>query len=188
MTDFGYDPVTHTYTINDREVPSVTQVLVEAGIINTKWYTEWSRHRGSTVHKCLEFSVKGTLDLHTVDDRIAGYLDAYTNFCGDTGFVCEEIEKHLWSRQGQYGGTLDQLGKTPKHSAIVDTKTGPLSDATGLQLTGYWKMVYELTGAYPDRLIGLQLNVDGTYRTRIYKPDSLTWISCVHVAWWKREH
>lgn len=183
-----YEGSTHTYKINDREVPSVTQILVEAGIINTRWYTEWARHRGSTVHKVLEFLVKGTLDLNSVDDRIVGYIDAYNRFCEDTGFICDEVERRVWNMTAQYGGTLDQLGGTDKYRAIVDTKTGPLMDPTGLQLTGYAKAIYDETGAYPERLIGVQLNVDGSYRMRRYVPDFLAWDACVRVAWWKREH
>ena len=92
MTDHTYrfDEADHTYHIDGVEVVSVTQALKECGMIDTKWFTEWARHRGSTVHKCLEFMVKGTLDLNSVDPKIQGYLDAYERFRDDTQFECTE--------------------------------------------------------------------------------------------------
>ncbi len=184
MTDHTYrfDEDSHTYYIDGVEVVSVTQALNEAGMIDSKWWTEWARHRGSTVHKCLEFLVKGTLDLNSVYPKIQGYLDAYERFRDDTQFVCAEVERHVWSPSQQAGGTLDQIGRLRDGTAIVDTKTGALQWQTATQLTGYADLYKEETGTYVDKLIGLQLNLDGTYNTRVYLPELLDWRAALRVA------
>ena len=181
-----YDEADHRYSIDGCEVISVTQALVSAGIIDTKWFTEWARHRGSTVHKCIEFMVKGTLDLNTVDPRIQGYLDAYQKFVDETGFVCDQVERQVWSLMGQFAGTLDQIGNINGKTAIVDTKTGALLRPTGLQLTGYASGYHDETRMFVDRLIGLQLKPDGTYSMKPYLPEFEVWRACLKIAWWKR--
>ncbi len=188
MTDhvYRFDEADHTYHIDGVEVVSVTQALVESSLIDTKWFTEWARHRGSTVHRCLEFLVKGTLDLNSVDPKIQGYLDAYEQFVADTGFECTEVERHVWSPSQRAAGTLDQLGEIRGSTAIVDTKTGVLQWQTATQLTGYSDLYKEETGTFVDKLIGLQLNIDGTYNTRVYLPELLDWRAALRVAHRKR--
>ena len=184
--DCFYEDADHRYSIDGVEVISVTQALVSSGIIDTKWFTEWARHRGSTVHKCIEFMVKGTLDLNTVDPRIQGYLDAYQRFLDDTGFKCKAVERQVWSISGRFAGTLDQLGTFGDKTAIVDTKTGALLRPTGLQLTGYASAIQQETGTFVERLVGLQLKQDGTYNMKAYRPEFEAWKACLKVAWWKR--
>lgn len=183
---YRFDEASHTYYIDGCEVLSVTQVLVEAGIIDTKWFTVQGRHRGSTVHKCIELLVKGTLDLNSVDPKIEGYLDAYRLFVNDTGFECDEVERRVWSPSGGFAGTLDQLGGIKGGTAIVDTKTGALLRPTGVQLTGYASGYQQETGTFVDRLIGLQLKPDGTYSMKVYRPEFEVWKACLKIAWWKR--
>lgn len=182
-----FDGASHLYTIDDEEVISVTQALVETGCVNTKWFTEWARHRGSRVHKALEFMIEGTLDLNSIDPRIQGYLDAYVRYVEDTGFLCSEVERRVWSLPLRCGGTLDQLGDLRGKTVILDTKTGVVGPATGLQLTGYADLYRQETGIMVDTLIGLQLKPDGTYRARPFKPNFKTWRSVIDVAWWIRQ-
>ncbi len=184
--DCQFDEADHRYSIDGQEVISVTQALVETGMIDTKWFTEWAKHRGSTVHKCIEFMVKRTLDLNTIDPKIQGYLDAYQLFVDDTGFECDEVERRVWSPSSRTAGTLDQIGRIKDKTAIVDTKTGVLQWQTGIQLSGYSDLYHQETGVFVDRLIGLQLNLDGTYRIKPYLPEILEWRAALRVAWRKR--
>jgi len=185
--DCYYDDAGHIYMIDGLEVISVTQALVEASIIDTKWYTEWARHRGSRVHKAIELLVKGTLDTDSLDPRIRGYVDAYERFVDETGFVCLEVERKIWSPHSRFAGTLDQWGVfRGGHTALVDTKTGALQPATGLQLSGYEDGRNQETGEHTDRLLGLQLKVDGYYSIKPYKYQKQDWRAALRVAWWKR--
>ena len=182
-----FDEDAHLYTIDGEEVVSVTQALVESSIIDTTWFTEWARNRGSAVHKALEFKIKGTLDLNSIDPRIQGYIDAYDRFLADTDFKCLEVERHVWSPKDRFAGTFDQLGSfRNSHRAIVDTKTGALQWQTGLQLTGYADAHTQETGSIVERLVGLQLKVDGTYNMKTYPLELLDWRAALRVAWRKR--
>jgi hypothetical protein len=182
-----FDPDAHLYEIDGKEVISVTQALVESSIVDTKWFTEWARHRGSTVHRAVELLIKGTLKLNSIDPRIQGYLDGYERFRDDTGFECFEIERSVWAPDMGFAGTLDQLGAfRGATTAIVDVKTGALGWQAGIQLTGYGDGHHQETGNNVDRLIGLKLNVDGTYNMKPYLPELLDWRAALRVAQRKR--
>jgi len=182
-----FDEDAHLYTIDGEEVVSVTQALVESSMIDTKWFTEWARHRGSTVHKVLELKIKGTLDLNSIDPKIQGYIDAYDRFLEETSFSCDQVERSVWCPSQGFAGTLDQIGTFRSgRRAIVDTKTGALQWQTGIQLTGYADGYQQETGEFVDRLVGLQLNVDGTYGTKSYPLELLDWRAALRVAWRKR--
>lgn len=179
---------THTYGIDGEPVPSVTQVLKEAGIINTKFYTAWGRHRGSTVHKAIEFHAQGVLELNSIDPKIRGYLDAYERFLLETKYEPVEIERLVYSVAGRYAGTLDQIGKIGREKIMPDFKTGPPAPANGLQLTGYADAYQEETGEYVSKLMGVHLQIDGRYKIKPYIADFSTWRGALRVAWWKREN
>lgn len=183
-----FDEETHTYTAGDVPVISVTQALGLAGLVDTKFFTDFGRRRGSAVHRAIEFLVDGSLDLNSIDPKISGYLDAYRAFAEDTGFEVLEVERRVWSPTRRFAGTLDQIGNLNGRRAIVDVKTGKLMPVTGLQLTGYADAYQEETKQLVSRLIGLQLNVDGTYRMKQYIVDFSTWRAVLQVAWWKREN
>jgi hypothetical protein len=182
-----FEPRTHTYGIDGVPVISVTQVLVEAGIIDTKWFTTFARHRGSMVHRAIQFRAEGVLDLNSIDPKIQGYLDAEQRFIDDLGFVCEESERIVYSASRGFAGSLDQLGHTPGYRCIVDYKTGPPGRPTGIQLTGYADALKEETGEYVDRLLAVQLMVDGRYKLFPYRANFKVWRGALEVAKWKRE-
>jgi hypothetical protein len=185
--DCHFDADAHTYQIDGVEVVSVTQALVESSMVDTKWFTEWARHRGSTVHRAVELLIKGTLKLNSIDPRIQGYLDAYERFRDDTGFECFETERRVWAPTKGFAGTLDQLGAfRGATTAIVDVKTGALGWQVGIQLSGYSDGYHLETGNNVDRLVGLRLKVDGTYTMKRYVPEHLDWRAALRVAQRKR--
>ena len=182
-----FDEDAHLYTIDGAEVISVTQALVESSLIDTTWFTEWARHRGSTVHKALEYKVQGILDEESIDPKIQGYLDAYHRFVDEAGFECLEVERSVWSPTHRFAGTLDQFGTLKgDYTAIVDTKTGALQWQTATQLTGYDDARSQNGDEHADRLVGLQLNADGTYGTKAYPLELLDWRAALRIAWRKR--
>jgi hypothetical protein len=121
-----FDEEKHEYRLDGRVIPSVTQVLKAAGMIDDQWFDEWSRERGKAVHKATELDDRGELDESTIDPRIAGYLDAWRRFIFETGWKSNEIEKLVFSRFAWFAGTLDRIGRFPtdRGLSIVDIKTG----------------------------------------------------------------
>lgn len=184
-----FDERDHTYTLNGVRVMSVTQVLQQAGLVDTRFFTEYGRHRGSTVHRAIQLLAEGDLDPESIDPKIGGYLDAYERFRAETGFEMKEAERVVCSVSGQFAGTLDQIGKFPGNTmSIIDFKTGTLAPATGLQLTGYASAYQEETSHFVDRLVGVQLMINGRYKLKPYIADFSTWKAALQIAWWKREN
>ena len=50
-----FDEAAHVYTVAGVERPSVTQILKDAGLIDTTWYTDEARQRGRAVHLAAQF-------------------------------------------------------------------------------------------------------------------------------------
>ncbi|MDY7039063.1 MAG: hypothetical protein SV375_23285, partial [Thermodesulfobacteriota bacterium] len=80
-----FDPKSHIYKFNEHPVPSVTTVLKDMGFINTQYFTEEGRERGTLIHRIIEWYCKKTLDLDTVDPVLNPYLEAWIQFAKDTG-------------------------------------------------------------------------------------------------------
>ena len=190
MTDIPVEleEESHTYTVDGVQVISVTQAMKAAGLVNTEFCTEYGRRRGTAVHKAIHFLVEGSLDLNSIDPKIQGYLDAYQLFQAETEFEPLMVERRVWSPTRRYAGTLDQFGNLNHRRALIDVKTGKLEPATGIQLTGYADAYQEETRELVAKLIGLQLNIDGTYKMKQYIVDFPTWRAALQVAWWKREN
>jgi len=70
-----FDVETHTYTDDFGVVPSVTQVLTRAGMIDTQWFTPEAAERGTNVAKMTEFFDDGELDTETLPEYLVPFLD-----------------------------------------------------------------------------------------------------------------
>jgi hypothetical protein len=181
-----FDEEQHEYRLDDVVIPSVTQVLKSAGIVDDRWFTEWARDRGSAAHKMLQFYDEGDLDMSSVDPRLRPYLDGYLNFLNETRFKPNHIELPVVSLLYGYAGTLDRQGvMNGGNLAIIDIKTGKPSRATQLQLTAYQEAFFELYGVWCPDLYGVHLDEDGGYRVSRYANDKDTWRAALAVAKWK---
>ena len=67
----------HTYKLNARPVPSVTQIIKET--VGTCWQTsEWYLMRGKAIHACAAFIAEGKE--FKFDERLSGYVAAIKKF------------------------------------------------------------------------------------------------------------
>lgn len=141
MGDLTFTAETHEYQLDGKKVPSVTQVLSEMGFIDTRWFTEESRERGTLVHKLCELHDLGVLDEESVDPRLAGYLAAWKSFGVKTEFVWTSVEKPLAHPLFRYAGTPDRIGISGKGiKTLIDIKSGPPSLWHCFQIGGYLAM------------------------------------------------
>jgi hypothetical protein len=85
MPELLFDPDSHTYTLNGEKVPSITQIIADMGLIDTTWFTDHSRERGTFVHRIIEWHLLKELDEDTVDESLVGYLNAWKRFELDSG-------------------------------------------------------------------------------------------------------
>ena len=182
-----FDEASHTYYMDDVPVPSVTQALVESGIINTEFFNDWGRWRGSTVHKITQLYDENDLVEDSVDPDLVGYLDAWKKFKREFAFDIRGIEVELYHSTAKYGGCLDRVGIVAQGGGgILDIKTGPLTRAVGLQLTGYADAYESHTGIAVNHLYGVQIKEDGTYKMKTYGLEFVAWRAALTVCHWRR--
>lgn len=164
----AFDPVAHRYRVGDRDLISVTQVLAEAGLIDTRWFTEEAAARGTYVHAAIQLHHEGDLDADTLDPVLQPYFAAYLQFLEDTGFELDACEERLFDEALGYAGTLDLRGRIRRRSLrfpgidIIDVKTGSVPTSVGYQTAGYTRMLPRELGALRWRW-ALNLRPDATY-------------------------
>jgi len=87
-----FEPLTHTYRLNGTILPSVTQILQRAGLIDFSSVPgailQAAKDRGSAVHQALHYYNEGDLDAAFTTDfpQYAGYLSAWVRFLDESGF------------------------------------------------------------------------------------------------------
>jgi hypothetical protein len=163
-----FDALTHTYTLDGRELPSVTTILKGTGMIDYSMIPQAvlqeAGRRGTAVHVALQYMDDGELDESSVAPEYAGYIKAAKRFYAETGFTVAHNEYRDYHRGLLYAGTLDRTGVFPDDSlAVVDWKTGLVMPAHALQLVGYANF-FRNPRRY--RRIAVKLNADGTYRAQ----------------------
>jgi hypothetical protein len=114
--DVEFDEATHTYSYNGFVLPSVTQILQAEGFVNTAFYDEWSRNKGSMVHLAVKYYLSGELDEETLDPEIVPYLTAFKKFMRDSRFQFDEVEQAGRNTTWNYAGTYDLRGHFPVNS------------------------------------------------------------------------
>jgi hypothetical protein len=119
LNDFNvtFEPEGHVYTWNGIHPDSITQILKAEGFINTDWYDEWSRDKGSMVHLACHYDIAGELDEDSLDDEIRPYLAAFRKFMADSGLKVERSEVPGVNTTHLYCGTPDIVGCFPKPTA-----------------------------------------------------------------------
>lgn len=193
-----FDEVAHRYTLDGRELISVTTALREAGMVDTRFYNEEARLRGQYVHKCIALFAEGDLDERSVDPIVLPYFEGFRAFLADTKVTLEHVEKQVCDPALGYAGTLDAIGiwpASPGHTTrrtLFDWKSGFFPPMAGPQTAGYLRCARDW---YPagTRIAraGLHLRGDGTYRlmdfTNIVQ-DEHDFIAALRVAQFQRRH
>jgi hypothetical protein len=180
-----FDEEAHAYTTPDGiPLVSVTQALVSASIIDTRWFDEQSAWKGSVVHKCCELWDLGILKESSVDPDALGYLDSWREWCHRTSFKPKRIEQPTYHSQYLYAGTPD----ADNDEWDVDRKTGACADWHSLQLALYSNFH---PNARARRRIIVRLQANGkpitVEHTKNYALNLSVGLSAVNVARWKRE-
>lgn len=147
MTASGdyYDPAGHRYVMDGRPVPSVTQLLKVAGIIDTAFLNDDAAlRRGTLVHQHCEWVDKEHRLAHGIATApivkpIDGYINAYAGFVRDHAPRYTHVEVGLLHATLRFGGRPDRIcadlaGQGP---AVLEIKTGSPAAWHGVQLAAY---------------------------------------------------
>lgn len=177
MITFNAD--THTYTDNNKILPSVTQVLGLANLyefVNANLLERAARF-GTAVHKATELYDQGKLNTDTLDIALVPYLNGWKKFLRDTQFHVIHNELLVHSDMG-YAGTLDRIGLIRGKLTLLDIKTtSVVPKTTALQLAAYKYAFEEMQTRKIDQCLCCQLKPDN-YRLVEYNNPSDFFMFC----------
>lgn len=122
MGDLIFYPETHTYWLDGKQLPSVTDVLrflsQDAYSKISKYTLQTAAERGTRIHEACEvFDLYGELPDYEEDYDIFPYVTAYANFCNDYQPVWMAIEEPV--TDGEYAGTVDRIGRVKGIDGLV---------------------------------------------------------------------
>jgi hypothetical protein len=163
-----FNAETHTYVMDGTTIPSVTQVLKRAGIIDYSAVDSvalsMARARGTAVHAAIAAG-----GINTTDPSIEGFLNAWRRFTGAVRFKVVHHERMVYSALHQYAGTFDVFGLMHNRPALIDVKTGSSPLWAGLQLAAY-QLAGQECGVLPHNSLRfvVELTARGTFRLLEY--------------------
>jgi hypothetical protein len=195
MADLLFDAEKHEYSLNGVIVPSVTQILEDAGVIDYSFISHATRemalHRGSMVHLACQLYDERDLVESSVDPAIVPYLNAWKRFLSETGFILEtdQIEKRFYNERWAYAGTRDRRGKLRGMPTVADIKTNDAPEWVRMQLAAYCE--FERFPTTVGRM-AVELHSDETYRAvpisiKDHQRDFNDFCCCLRTYQLKRE-
>jgi len=200
----AFDPASHSYRVDGALVPSVTQLLDDAGL--TPDYSvvppsvlQHARERGIHIDACCDLLDADDLDWRSVHPEALPYVEAWLRFRDYEGFTPVASQVPLYHPTYGYAGTTDVVGVLPgARPTIVERKaTAKMASTYALQTAGYaldglWYapagggVLEPVPWERPVRL-GVQLRRDGTYLLVPYDdPEDLSaFLGVVALGRWR---
>lgn len=187
MPELLFYPETHTYTLDGKEIPSVTQ-LVE--IYSTSKVEEDSdleltfesaAERGTLLHGYLEHRLTGgEVEDYEIPAAYIGYVEAIELSLSEHELEPMLVEAMIHAYT--FAGTPDYVGLFDGDLAIVDWKFVSQIQKTkiGAQLNGY-KTLCERNCIYPNKLYCVQFLPNGEYRLYPVSDNGETFDLCYKV-------
>ncbi len=193
-----FDDVEHRYFLDDHELISVTTALKEAGMVDTRNWTEEARVRGAYLHRAIHLYATGELEAGTIDPGLEPYFVAFRTFLDETRVTFEYVEQRVCDPVAGYAGTLDAIVCWPDdvrgltRRVLIDWKSGWFPPMAGPQTAAYLRCArtWYPTGTFISRA-GLHLQGNGTYRTFPFTDivqDEHDFMAALRVAQFRRRH
>lgn len=135
----------HEYKLDGNIIPSVTQIIQGAGLINLdfipKDLLEEKADLGKKVHKATELYDVDNLQIDDLHETLRNYLDQWIKFRRDYNFTPELIEVEYFHPLYRFAGRIDRVGEIGNKLSIIDIKTGTKQKTHAIQTAGY-KILY----------------------------------------------
>lgn len=163
-----FDPELHVYSLDGTTIPSVTQILQDAGYIDARWFTAEARDRGSAVHTlCERYAIGERKDnagrpLESLEyvNAFAAWMNKYHAYA----IATECIVNHTLNGK-RYAGKFDGLYDIHGVKTLVDVKTGARAKWHPIQLVAYsLAEMNDGTKVNPGAMMDLYLKADGSYK------------------------
>jgi len=194
-----FDDGLHQYKLDNQTIPSVTQILKEAGLSSFDKVPEHllreAKILGKHVHRATELADLDMLDRDSLDPLYLSYLEQWEKFKLDYLFVPDFIELELFHQTLRYAGRVDRVGMIringKSHRAIVDIKTGIKTKEVAIQLAGYQKLYNQDLPKDEQATIrvAVYLKPEG-YKVETFanKADENIFLSALNITKWKRSN
>jgi hypothetical protein len=160
-----FDADSHTYAVNGRQLPSVTQVI--RAVVPGWQAGEWYLQRGRAVHHGCRLLDESQIDWETVDPLIRPQLGAWQDFRRTNGYTVGVVEASFYHPIYQYAGTIDRTLRRGRELWICDIKSS-IEPQVIPQLGGYALMLeHGMRNLTKEKLAGgvaVQLKKDGDYK------------------------
>ena len=132
---FRFNADAHTYVdlLTGEELPHITKMLENAGLVDDTWFTEESCERGTEVHRLTKDYDLEALDPDGCVSIYRGYLLAHVKAVSVIQPRWEGIEEPLVHPQYRFGGRLDRLGVFYGAAGVLEIKTGLVTRAHQIQ-------------------------------------------------------
>lgn len=187
---FIYDDKEHIYRLNDKIIPSCTQILSEEGISDYTFCDDSDKNFGKAGHKVTELWDKCTLDIDTVAESLYPYLLGYQKFLADfkVSVLQEWIEKPNYSLKWEYGVTADRVAIVNGKLSVYEIKfSSSLARSVAIQTVAQKVAIEEQSKLKIQQRIGLQL-LPNDYKVEFYNNpiDERIWLSAALLNKWKR--
>lgn len=118
-------------------LPHVTEILRDARLVDTTWFTEEARDRGTALHRTVHYYHEGDLDEGSVAPIVRPRFSSYLRFLEEVKPEIEACEVAVESALG-YCGRADLILAIKGVRSVLDIK-GPTADNLwhGVQLAAY---------------------------------------------------
>lgn len=165
----SFDPDEHAYYDEaGARLPNITSMMLRAGIVDDRWFTEESRDRGTAVHILAARYDLGVLDVASYDDlRYKGWLLAYVDAMRKLRPTWDRIEQPMACRRPRFAGTPDRVGHAWKLHTIMELKSGPPSKSQQVQTALQAILVADHGGLPAEHYQRLCLHVDKRGRFKL---------------------
>lgn len=158
MSGLVFNAEGHTYTYDDKPIPSVTTILKTVGV-SPSYYAGngLARDRGSRIHEATEMMDSLELVPECFDEDIRPYLRQWSYFINSMQVKILRAEFPVYSLNHWYCGTLDRIVSLNGIQPILDIKTGAKAKWHPIQIAAYALALEEMEGITIDSGIILRL-------------------------------
>lgn len=128
----------HRYWLGAEEILGTSFILADNGLVDSSWFTEEARSRGTVVHQVLAGIHSGyTFNWDDLHEKLHGFVRSGLAFRDRMKYEVLDVEQMRWHPIYRFAGTLDLRIRMNDYEYILDWKTGKAAKATRYQLAAY---------------------------------------------------
>lgn len=197
----AFDKAAHTYAWEGRPLFGVSEILKEAGMTGSDWFTPESCQRGSYVHSGIALFHAGELDEAAIEPAYRPFFEAYFRFVERCKPDVLHQECRLADPDLGYGGTgdlvcgVELVGTEFPSPALcpyveIDIKTGAVPSSVGPQTAAYGRIIAQAMGLPYIHRAYLHLQPSGQYALGWLDDfdDERVFLEALDILNWRRRH